>query len=84
MHCCQDMDVRRRIQGQASIFLEQNPSTANLLIEELREMARNFNGHSAFVIDQKMQRYGANILGTCLISTIVLTCLEIMLFYDFL
>lgn len=77
MHVCQDMDIRRRIQSQASIFLEQNPSTANLLIEELREMARNSNGHSAFVTDQKMQRYGANILGTFFICIIVLTYLDI-------
>jgi hypothetical protein len=63
MHCIQDMDERRRIQSQASIFLEQNPSTANLTIEGLRETARAANSHSSFVIDQKMQRYGANILG---------------------
>jgi hypothetical protein len=64
MHCCQDMDERRRIQSQCSIFLEKNPSTSNLLIEELREMARDSNSHSSFVTDQRMQRYGANILGT--------------------
>jgi hypothetical protein len=63
MHCIQDMDERRRIQSQASIFLEKNPSTANLSIEELRETARATNSHSSFVIDQRMQRYGANILG---------------------
>jgi hypothetical protein len=64
MHCCQDMDERRRIQSQCSIFLEKNPSTSNLLIEELREMARDNNSHSSFITDQRMQRYGANILGT--------------------
>jgi hypothetical protein len=63
MHCIQDIDERRRIQSQASIFLEKNPSTANMSIEGLRETAREANSHSSFVIDQRMQRYGANILG---------------------
>ena len=54
------MDERHRIQSQASVYLQKNPSDAAITIGELRDMARNINDPSLFAANLRMQRYAAN------------------------
>jgi hypothetical protein len=63
IHYLQDVDERKRLQSQASIFLQQNPSEADKTIDELREMVRS-EGGAQYALNAKMQRYGANVLGS--------------------
>ena len=62
MHLLQDMDERRRIQSQASVYLHKNQVDANLTINELQDMARNRNDSQSFALNLRMQTFAANIL----------------------
>lgn len=56
-----NMLYRRRLLGQGSFYLKQNPGEANLTIEELQEMVRDGSYTS---IMKKLLRYAKNITGT--------------------
>ena len=64
LHFIQDVDERHRIQSQASVYMQKNPEDANLTIGDLRGLVKNHNDPSAFIIQNKMQRFGANITGS--------------------
>ena len=57
------MDERRRIQSQASVYLQKNKVDANLTINDLQDMARNRNDSQSFALNLRMQTFAANILG---------------------
>ena len=52
---------RRRILGQGSYFLKQNPSEANLTLDNLKEMLLS-NSHNSLM--SKLVHYGKNVSGT--------------------
>lgn len=56
-----NMLYRRRILGQGSYFLRQNPSEANLTLEDLKEMLQN-NSYSSLMATLK--HYAKNVTGT--------------------
>ena len=64
MHFLQDLDERRRIQSQTSIYLQQNPEHANLTIGNLREMTDSRDKTASFMLNRVMNRYGVNKLGS--------------------
>ena len=57
-----NMIQRKRTLQQSGIFLKQNPGDAHLTIDELREMAANFNSSNAFI--SEISQYVANIAGS--------------------
>ena len=52
---------RRRILGQGSYFLKQNPSEANLTLDDLKEMLLS-NSYNSLM--SKLMHYGKNVSGT--------------------
>ncbi|XP_066915890.1 uncharacterized protein [Clytia hemisphaerica] len=56
-----NMLYRRRLLGQGSFYLKQNPGEANLTIDELQEMIRAGTYSSVM---KKLLRYAKNITGT--------------------
>ena len=56
-----NMLYRKRILGQGSYFLKQNPSEANLTLEELKEMLQS-NTYSSLM--SKLMHYAKNVTGT--------------------
>ena len=52
---------RKRILGQSNFFLKQNPTEANLTIEDLRQM---ITSHSYESLISKLMRYAKNVCGT--------------------
>lgn len=55
------MLYRRRILGQGSYFLKQNPSEANLTLQDLRDMLQT-NSHNSLM--SKLMHYAKNVTGT--------------------
>ncbi|XP_066921730.1 uncharacterized protein [Clytia hemisphaerica] len=56
-----NMLYRRRLLGQGSFYLKQNPGEANLTINELQDMVRE--GSHATIM-KKLMRYAKNVTGT--------------------
>lgn len=56
-----NMLYRRRILGQGSYFLRQNPSEANFTLEYLKEMLQTNSYHSLM---SKLMHYAKNVTGT--------------------
>jgi len=55
------MLYRRRLLGQGSFYLKQNPGDANLTIDELQDMVRN-GSHTSVI--KRLMRYAKNVTGT--------------------
>ena len=56
-----NMLYRRRILGQGSFFLKQNPSEANLTLDDLKQMLQS-NSYDSFM--SKLMHYAKNVTGT--------------------
>ena len=56
-----NMLYRRRLLGQGSFYLKQNPGEANLNIDELQEMMRDGTYNTVM---KKLYRYAKNVTGT--------------------
>ena len=55
-----DMLYRRRILGQGNFFLKQNPSEANLTLDDLKQMLQS-NSYDSFM--SKLMHYTKNVTG---------------------
>lgn len=64
MHYVQDKDERSRIQAQCSVYLQKNPEDAAMTIGDLRNDLHGYNNPTLYLITKKMQRFGANIMGS--------------------